>query len=98
MLDEETLRILGKVRWSCEDLCQHIELTPEERDASNELAEKIMMLADEHFLRTHRTNKGARSRYFVTAVARAMMGINLLAQMHDKEVPGDQGPPTASTG
>lgn len=87
MFDEETLRVLGRVRWGCEDLCQHIDLTPSERDASNELAEKLLIAVDEHFVKTHAADPAARTRYFVVAVARAMMGVNILAQVHDKETP-----------
>ena len=85
MFDEETMQLLAKVRWNATDLCRQLELTPEESDASRDLTEKIMMLADEHYVRTKAGNSSARAQYFVAAVAQAMAGINLLAQMHEEK-------------
>jgi hypothetical protein len=90
MFDESTLQMLAKVRWSAADFCQEIELTPEERDASNELSEKILMLADEHFVRTRQTDPALRPRYFIAAIARAMTGVNILAQMHGEGATADK--------
>jgi hypothetical protein len=84
MFDEETMQILAKVRWNATDLCRQLELKPEELDASNELTEKILMLADDHFIRTRTVHPGVRTHYLVAAVAQAMAGVNLLAQMHDE--------------
>lgn len=85
MFDEETMRILAKVRWNATDLCQQLELRPEELDASKDLAEKILMLADDHFLKTRTVHPTVRTQYLVAAVAHAMAGVNLLAQMHDEK-------------
>lgn len=83
MFDDETMRILAKVRWNATDLCRQLELKPEELDASNELTEKILMLADDHFVRTRAVHSTVRTHYLVAAVAQAMAGVNLLAQMHE---------------
>lgn len=82
MFDDETLRLLAKVRWDADDLCKQIELSPEERDASNALTEKILMLADDDYVKTKKANPGVRTQYFVAAIARAITGVHLLAQMH----------------
>lgn len=88
MFDEETMQLLAKVRWNATDLCRQLELKPEEADASNELTEKILMLADEHFVRTKGAHRTVRTHYLVAAVAQAMAGVNLLAQMHDDKAAG----------
>jgi hypothetical protein len=85
MFDEETMQLLAKVRWNATDLCRQLELRPEELDASNDLTEKILMLADEHFCRSKGANPSVRTQYLVAAVAQAMAGVNLLAQMHEEK-------------
>ena len=82
MFDEETMRLLAKLRWSADDLCEQLDLSPEELTASNALTEKILMLADEDYLRTKAGDPRLRARYFVAAIARAMTGVTILAQMH----------------
>jgi hypothetical protein len=82
MFDDETMRVIAKLRWSADDLCEQLDLMPEELTASNELTEKILMLADEEFCRAKAANPSLRARYFVAAIARAMTGVTLLAQMH----------------
>lgn len=89
MFDEETMRILAKARWNATDLCRQLELKPEELDASNDLTEKILMLADEHFVRAKAAQNTVRTHYLVAAVAQAMAGVNLLAQMHDEKGGGN---------
>lgn len=88
MFDDETMQILAKVRWNATDLCRQLELKPEELDASNELTEKILILADEHFVRTKAVHPTVRTHYLVAAVAQAMAGVNLLAQMHEEKGAG----------
>jgi hypothetical protein len=80
--------LLAKVRWNATDLCRQLELTPEEADASADLTEKILMLADEHYCRTKAGAPAVRAQYFIAAVAQAMAGINLLAQMHGEKSGG----------
>ena len=82
MFDDKTMQVLARLRWSADDLCQQLDLRPGEVTASNDLAEKILMLADEEYLRAKAADPSLRSRYFVAAVARAVTGITLLAQMH----------------
>ena len=82
MFDEETLRLLAKAQWAATDLHQQTELTPEERDAADQLAEQILILADEHYTRTKARTPGLRKRYFIAAIATAMAGANALAQVH----------------
>jgi hypothetical protein len=85
MFDDETMQLLAKVRWNATDLCRQLELRPEELDASNDLTEKILILADEHFIRTKAADSSVRTHYLLAAVAQAMAGVNLLAQMHKNE-------------
>ncbi|HSU68824.1 MAG TPA: hypothetical protein VLJ39_18225 [Tepidisphaeraceae bacterium] len=82
MFDDETLQLLAKVRWDAEDLYKELDLTPEERDAANALTEKILMLADDDYVKTKQVHPGVRTQYFVAAIARAITGVHLLAQMH----------------
>ena len=82
MFDDETLKLLGKVRWDAEDLYNHLDLTPEERDATNALAERILLMADDDYVKTKQANPNIRTHYFVAAIARAMSGVHLLANMH----------------
>jgi hypothetical protein len=82
MFDEETLRLLARAQWGATDLHQQMELTPEERDAADQLAEQILILADEHYTRTKARSPEARKRYFIAGIARAMAGANALAQIH----------------
>jgi hypothetical protein len=84
MFDDETMKVLAKVRWNATDLCRQLELKPEELDASNDLTEKILMLADDHFCRSKTSTPSLRTHYLVAAVAQAMAGVNLLAQMHEE--------------
>lgn len=82
MFDEETLRLLAKAQWGATDLHQQMELTPEERDAADQLAEQLLILADEHYTRTRARTPGLRKRYFIAGIAKAMAGANALAQIH----------------
>ena len=81
MFDEETLRLLARAQWAATDLLQQAELTPEERDAADLLAEQLLILADEHYTRTKARVPIVRKRYFIAAIAKAMAGANALAQV-----------------
>lgn len=85
MFDDETLKLLAKAQWGASDLHQQMEMTPEERDAMDQLAEQLLVLADEHYTRTKHAAPAVRKRYFIAAIAKAMAGANLLAQLHEKD-------------